>query len=442
MTDSVRRSLGAVARDERLSSLRSLVASNAEQILNRPLTDEVNNHVHTNYSFSPYSPTCAAWTARFAGLRAVGSVDHDSIAAADEMIEACRILKIGSTVGFELRVGFGNTPFGDRRVNNPDSIGIGYIVVHGVPRPRIPDVAAFLVPLQHARNERNTRQVSALNQLLAELSAPPVSYADVEANSLSAHGGTITERHILFCVATGLMQWHSPGLNLRAWIEDHLSGTLAPRLRAFLDDPENPHYAYDLTGILKVSLLPRFFIQPSEDECIPVERVVTFANEVGAVPAYAYLGDIAESPTGDKRAENYEDAFLDDLMPELVHLGFKAVTYMPPRNTREQLRRVRQLCRANNLMEISGVDINSSRQSFNCPEIVEPEFRHLIDTTWALIAHEKLSSIDPALSLFGGGLETSRLHAGTLQDRIKRYSEIGRSIDPAHPENAATAAGL
>ena len=90
MTISVRESLGAVTRDERLASLRSLVAANAGQILNRPLTDEVNNHVHTNYSFSPYSPAHAAWMARFAGLRAVGSVDHDSIAAADEMIEACR----------------------------------------------------------------------------------------------------------------------------------------------------------------------------------------------------------------------------------------------------------------------------------------------------------------------------------------------------------------
>jgi hypothetical protein len=90
-------------------------------------------------------------------------------------------------------------------------------------------------------------------------------------------------------------------------------------------------------------------------------------------------------------------------------------------------------------MEISGVDINSSRQSFNCPEIVEPEFRHLIDATWALIAHEKLSSVDPAFSFFRRG--TDRLHAGTLQDRIERYSEIGRAIDPAHPENASVAAG-
>ncbi len=317
MTISVRESLGAVTRDERLASLRSLVAANAGQILNRPLTDEVNNHVHTNYSFSPYSPAHAAWMARFAGLRAVGSVDHDSIAAADEMIEACRILKIGSTVGFELRVGFGNTPFGDRRLNNPNSIGIGYIVVHGVPRPRIPDAGAFLAPLQRERNERNRRQVSALNGLLAELSAPPVSYADVEANSLSSHGGSMTERHILFTVATGLTRWLASGSALRAWVEENLSGALAPRLRTMLDDAENPHYAYDLIGVLKSSFLPRFFIQPSPSECLPVERVVAFANEVGAVPAYAYLGDVAESPTGDKRAENYEDAFLDDLVSEL-----------------------------------------------------------------------------------------------------------------------------
>ena len=437
MTNAVRTSLGAVTRDERLSNLRSLVDSNIEEILTSPLTDEVNNHVHTNYSFSPYSPAQAAWMARSAGLRAVGSVDHDSIAAADETIEACKILRIGSTVGFELRVSFARTPFGEVRMNNPDSLGIAYIVVHGVPRPRIPEVVGFLAPLQRERNERNRRQVTALNRLLAELSAPAVSYAEVEANSRCSEGGSITERHILYTVASVLMKWLTPGAALREWIETHLAGGLARRLRTLLDDAENPHYVYDLIGILKSSFLPQFFIQPSGSECIPVDQVVAFANEIGAVPAYAYLGDVAESPTGDKKAENYEDAFLDDLMPEVTRIGFKAVTYMPPRNTRAQLGRVRHLCEVNHLMEISGVDINSSRQSFTCPEIVEPEFRHLIDATWALIAHEKLTSVDPTLSLFA-----TSSGGATLHERIAQYAAIGRAIDPAHPEEARTAAGL
>ncbi len=73
---------------------------------------------------------------------------------------------------------------------------------------------------------------------------------------------------------------------------------------------------------------------------------------------------------------------------------------MPPRNTLAQLLRVRGLCAEHGLMEISGVDINSPRQSFNCPEVLKPEFVHLVDATWALIAHEKLQAVDDRYGLF------------------------------------------
>ena len=35
----------------------------------------------------------------------------------------------------------------------------------------------------------------------------------------------------------------------------------------------------------------------------------------------AYLGDVGESPTGDKKAERFEDAYLDELMPALREMG-------------------------------------------------------------------------------------------------------------------------
>lgn len=428
MRNTVNHLLGAATASERLANLRRLVEGNEHGILDIPPTDEVNNHVHTVYSFSPYTPAHAAWAAREAGLQAVGSVDHDSIAAADEMIEACRIIGIGSTVGYELRVSFMETAFGDRRLNNPDSIGIGYMAVHGVPRPMIPTVSEFLAPLQEERNRRNRLQVDKLNKLLDELSAPRVTLEDVMGNSRASEGGSVTERHILYTAAQGLMQWIAPGPPLRRWIEDHLAGQLPERLQSYLDDPDNPHYVYDVIGVLKSSFLPRFFIQPSAEECVPVTVAVEFANSMGAIPAYAYLGDVAESPTGDKKAESFEDDYLDELVAELTRIRFRSVTYMPPRNTREQLTRVQRLCARHGLMEISGVDINSSRQSFNCPEILEADFHHLIDSTWALIAHEKLSSLDPSLSLFR--------QPGTLDERIRQYAAIGRRIDPAKPEEA------
>ena len=154
-------------------------------------------------------------------------------------------------------------------------------------------------------------------------------------------------------------------------------------------------------------------------------------------PAYAYLGDVRGSATGDKKDEKFEDDFLDELFPEIKRLGFQAVTYMPPRNSLEQLVRVQKLCREYDFMEITGVDINSSRQSFNCPIITEPAFVHLIDSTWALIAHEKLANHKETWGLFH---ENNPLAAKPLSERVAVYADIGRQMDCFHPDSIVAAA--
>jgi hypothetical protein len=180
--------------------------------------------------------------------------------------------------------------------------------------------------------------------------------------------------------------------------------------------------------------MEKIFLQPDETECVPVSLVVRLAEEVGGIATYAYLGDVTDSPTGDKKAERFEDAYLDELMVEAKRLGFRAIAYMPPRNTASQLRRVQALCRDHGFMEISGVDINSPRQSFNCPELLQPEFSHLIDATWALIAHEKLVDADPRLGMFAPG---NPLREASLQERIASYARVGRALRPSNRGSAA-----
>ena len=55
--------------------------------------------------------------------------------------------------------------------------------------------------------------------------------------------------------------------------------------------------------------------------------------------------------------------------------GVKAVTYMPTRNTPEQLSRLRKLCDDYGMFQISGEDINSPRQIFviagRCPSLIK-----------------------------------------------------------------------
>jgi len=438
VTETLTAALNSPNLVERLRALRevaSLIADGGEQTIP---TIEVNNHVHTFYSFSPYSPAMVAYRAWKAGLQAVGIMDHDSVAGAEEMIEACKIIGIGSTVGCEVRVNFTGTSMEGKRLNNPDSTNIVYISLHGIPRPRLPEVASFLAPISAERGRRNRRMVEALNRATESFGLDPIDYdREVLARSHASEGGSVTERHILSALSTKIIEKTGRGTTLVAFLEGGLGMGLPGRLREYLLDEQNPHYHYDLLGILKSSFLPQFFIQPDESECLSVYRTVEFANSIGAIPCYAYLGDIAESPTGDKKAERFEDAFLDDLVVELKRIGFKAITYMPPRNTREQLDRIRTLCRESELMEISGVDINSSRQSFSCPEILDPAFHHLIESTWALIAHEKLASADERYSLFAAD---NPLASTPLSARLARYAEVGERLDPRSPEDAAAGA--
>jgi len=418
-------------QEKRLSSLEMIFkdSGNGKEIVS---TEEVNNHVHTIYSFSPYSPSAAVYQAWKAGLKAVGCMDHDSVAGCRELIDACKIVGIGSTVGFELRTNFSGTVVEGKRLNSPDSKNIGYIAIHGIPEKRLPDCADFLAPINHERNIRNEQQVKQLNFLLSDLGLDPLDFErDVVPLSMAHEGGSITERHILFALVNQLVCRCGKGQALVDFLRDSLHLSVPERIGEYLKDEQNPHYEYDLLGLLKSTFIDKIFIQPNYKECVSVFQAVEFANAVGAIPAYAYLGDVTDSPTGDKKAQKFEDDFLDILMPQIKKIGFRAVTYMPPRNTLPQLMRIQSLCEQYELMEISGVDINSSRQVFNCPIILEKEFRHLADATWALIAHEKMSSQDEKYGLFS---RENPYYSLPLQERIGKFTKAGRSMDPFHPE--------
>ena len=155
-----------------------------------------------------------------------------------------------------------------------------------------------------------------------------------------------------------------------------------------LSDPENPHLAYDLLGVLKAQLVSKIYI-PATDECLSLKEVVKLSDEVGAILCYAYLGDVTNSVTGDKKAAKFEDDYLDELFITLREEGVNAVTYMPARNTDAQIKRLQKLCQDYSMTEISGEDVNTSRQSMICKQLELPQFTHLVDMAWNLVKREE-----------------------------------------------------
>ena len=403
-----------------IENLKALMETEPAPVAGR----DVNNHIHTTYSFSPYSPTAAVWFARAAGLCTCGLMDHDSIAGAPEFLAAAEAAHMSATIGLECRVSFKDTPFGDRKLNNPDQKGVVYMAMHGVPHNRAAELNDFYAPYREKRNVRNRKMVDAVNAMMGKYGVTVDFGRDVLPLSNFARGGSVTERHISSALAYRMLDVIGRGEKLTKFIHEELKLPLSGRIEGYLTDEANPFMMYDLLGWIKGQLISKFYIDAT-DECPDVRDILALSDRVGAISAYAYLGDVGDSVTGDKRAQKFEDDFLDELIAYVAQIGYRAVTYMPSRNTKTQLRRLRALCEKHNLFQISGEDINQPRQSFVCEAQRDPEFSNLYDATWALIAHEWRASEDPAQGFFS---KESIAKWPQLNERISAFAAFGQSM--------------
>ncbi len=114
--------LNSADRAERLEAAKALGEMIKKgEIVPEKGQDDVNNHIHTTYSFSPYSPSAAAYFGYMAGLSTVGIMDHDSVGGCAEFVEATEYLGVASTCGAECRVSVKDSPFLGKKIITPTS---------------------------------------------------------------------------------------------------------------------------------------------------------------------------------------------------------------------------------------------------------------------------------------------------------------------------------
>lgn len=395
--------------ESRLEALRNL---EKPQISEK--CEFVNNHIHTSFSFSPYTPASAVYYAALSGLSTAGIMDHDSVGGCEEFVEAGKIIGMPVTVGFECRTSVKGTALEGLRLNNPDQKSVAYVTLHGIPHGNLQKCKEFLAPLTAKRNERNVKMCAKISELCnLDLNFE----RDVLPLSQYAKGGSVTERHVLYALALKLITEEREATIKRV---EELTVPMPEKTRAKLMEASENFFAYDVLGILKSHLVEKIYVD-ADEELISITDFTKFADEVGGIAAYAYLGDVTESPTGDKKAQKFEDDYLDELFVNLKKFGFKAVTYMPSRNTKAQLERIISLCNEHGFFQISGEDINSPRQSFTCPAMAD--YPALFDSTYALIGHEIAATADVDNGMF---TEKTINTMPALEKRTAYFAEIGR----------------
>ena len=373
--------LNVPTKEERLANLVEVLKTT---VFPPMVSQYINNHIHTTYSFSPYSPTASVYAARMEGLCTAGIIDHDSISGAEEFLEAAKLVDMPVTIGMEARISMDGTRLEGRRTNNPDQVGVSYMTIQSVPHDKIARLTEFFKPYQEARHARNRKMIAKINELVGV----QLDYdRDVLPLSQAHENGGVTERHLMYALAIELVKQVGKGQPMIDKLIS-LGMNLSEKQKTMLLDTQYPFYEYDVLGMLKGTFVPKIFIDAT-DECPKLADMVKLCKEIDAYLCYAYLGDVGDSVTGDKKAQKFEDDYLDDVFECLKEEGVTAVTYMPTRNTPKQLERLRNLCDEYGMFQISGEDINSPRQSFVIKAMENPMFQNLIGATWKLIEHEK-----------------------------------------------------
>ncbi|MBO4594661.1 MAG: PHP domain-containing protein, partial [Clostridia bacterium] len=276
--------LNAKTSEERLAALKEILKT-AEKPVRRD--NDANNHIHTIYSFSPYSPTKAAYMAYSSGLTSAGIMDHDSLSGAEEFKAACKMLGLGSTCGVEVRAKF-DRGFG--KINHPDQKDCIYMAAHGIPKQSLKPFNEYLAYYRKKRYERDEKMCELITGKFGKFGITLDFIKDVYPLSCANEGGSITERHLLYALAVKLYSVFGRGEKLINFLTDDLKLGVSEKIRGYLSDPENPNFLYDLLGVLKADTA--FFYIDADEEMPLAEDFVKKAVSFGAIPAYAYLGDV------------------------------------------------------------------------------------------------------------------------------------------------------
>lgn len=279
-----------------------------------PLTDNVNMHCHSFFSFNAYgwSPSSVLWNLYEEGVYAAGLCDFDVLDGLEEFIGAGHALGMRTAVHVETRAFLDE--FADREINSPGEPGVTYVMGAGfarVPESGTPQAAT----LQQYREHAQQRNIALMERINARLPEIAVDYAR-DVLPLTPLGAP-TERHM---VAAYLNRSIDLLPERPAWAA-FWSGILC------MDEEKIPTPEADrprLEELIRAKLAKQGgigYVQPSRETFPPVEDFFQWVASCGAIPMDTWLD-------GTSAGESDDAALLECMRAK----GARAVNIVPDRN--------------------------------------------------------------------------------------------------------------
>jgi hypothetical protein len=296
-------------RRQGLDELASMMQNG--KIAADPITDKVNLHAHTFFSYNSYgySPSRFAWLAKRTGLALAGIVDFDVFDGIDEFLAAAAVLDLKACGGMETRVFV--PEFADKVMNSPGEPGISYHMGVGFPSGKLTAAnQTFQQRLQQTAQQRNRELTARVNAFLR-----PVEL-DYDRDVLPlTPAGNATERHICLAYARKAAEVIGGGDALGRFWADKLGIDAAK-----LDLPEGR----DFLNALRNKTMKRGgagYAQPDAGAFPKMAETNRFVLAAGGIPTMTWLNGQSDGEKDIRR-----------LIRISMDCGAAAINIIPDRN--------------------------------------------------------------------------------------------------------------
>jgi hypothetical protein len=391
-------SFNFVERNDALAQLWDL--AKAGKIELAELTNEVNLHAHTFFSYNAYgySPSKFAWLARKRGLAVAGIVDFDVLDALEEFWAAGKMIGLKRCASLESRTFV--PEFSTRVINSPGEPGIDYNMGVGFPRAIQHPLLSQMRQTAEARNRELVRRVNAF------LKPVELNY-DKDVLPLTPNGNA-TERHI--CEA------YSKLGDENFWKQK------------IGDRPNDPA---KFTALIRAKTMKKGgpgYVQPDKGSFPLLAEMNKFVLDCGAIPTVTWLDGTSDG----ERA-------IEELFEVSMRSGAAAINLIPDRNYTPGVRdeKYKNFCDVIALSEkhgfpvIVGTEMNAPGNKFvDAFETAElkPFVPIFLKGAHIVYAHSVLQRE----SGLGYLSDWAKMNFKTVAAKNEFYENLGRKLQPAH----------
>lgn len=365
---------------------------------------EINLNVHTNYSFSPYSPSLAAYMAYKSGVKIVCDCDYGTEYGAEEFCSACDELGISSFPGFEV------TLSGGERKEHLCAI---YSVTPNVMQKYRPLLESF----REVCKERAMKVCEKINKKLRKFDVLLDFEKDVYNLVKNRKGATLTLKHVYMATGKKLEQKFGRGRKLAEFLRTTLCLDIQEGEYNLLCDANNPFYEYDLISALRhnFSGVEGGLTPPALTDYLEV------AKECGSAVAYEYFAPenwLKNQTESQKTVQDFEQ-----LVDVVKQKGFNTVCVFSQNLSEEIIIEFIKVLEQKQMLAVFAEKTEYPRNHFAsvAPAVCR---EYLEKCAYALLGSYVSMKINPQDGMFS---QKSIEKCPSFEDRLSMFAQIGRT---------------